>query len=89
LNGRDILSEAVTAIEERGSQYGHPSVNFERIARLMNAWLAEKLETPLTVQDVAMLGICMKMGRLLEDPAHRDSVVDIAGYANAYWEAGE
>jgi hypothetical protein len=83
-----VLDDATDAVRARGAQYGEPSVNFERIARLMNAWLAEKLETPLTTQDVAMLAICMKMGRRLHDPEHRDSVVDIAGYAHAFWEAG-
>jgi hypothetical protein len=86
-DGVRVLSEATEAVAARAGQYGPPSVNFERIANFANAWLADKLTVPLDVRDVAVLGMCMKLGRLLEDPDHFDSVVDIAGYANAYWEA--
>ncbi len=37
-------------------------------------------------RDVAMLMILLKIARLAETPNHRDSIVDIIGYAACYAE---
>lgn len=82
----NLFEEAADAVEERGLVYGHPQPNFERIAALVNVWLSErgKLRRMLDPQDVAMIGLLTKVARLMESPEHRDSVVDIMGYAHTF-----
>lgn len=79
-----ILMEAERIVNgaRRGS-YGTPENNFGRIAALWTAYLNGKPNGPLpiTPQDTALMMIGMKMARLIETPRHRDSIVDIAGYA--------
>lgn len=99
----DVSKKAETAMEEaarivsgaRRNAYGHPEDNFQRIADLWTAYLkGDKdqrfgLSPHMLPQDVAHLMILMKIARLLESPKHRDSVVDIIGYAaciEALWE---
>ena len=85
----NLFDEARQAVVDRGQVYGHPERNFDRIAALLNCWLADKLRRPLDAQDVAMVGLLMKVARLQESPKHRDSVVDIMGYAHTFWEVRE
>lgn len=85
MNGPEsILLEAERIVNgaRRGS-YGTPENNFGRIADLWTAYLNGKPGGPLpiTPQDTALMMILMKCARLLETPVHRDSIVDIAGYA--------
>lgn len=66
-------------------------MNFERIARFWQAYFRNcgvvmKMEAtgqPYTIQaaDVSPLMRLMKEARLCETPDHRDSFVDIVGYA--------
>jgi Domain of unknown function (DUF6378)/Domain of unknown function (DUF4406) len=68
----------------RADAYDHPMENFGRIVGLWNALLAEKLTAPITEEEHAMMMMLVKMARLLHTPGHRDSYVDIAGYAGTY-----
>lgn len=79
----DILAEAATVLAERGERYDGAEDNFPRIARLFNAYLVNKLgvDVRLEPQDVAVLMILLKVGRLGNDSKHLDSYIDIAGYA--------
>ncbi len=61
----------------RGSVYGHPSVDFDRVVR-MKAVIAE-CTNPLARHALEMIAV--KMARLIETPDHLDSWSDIAGYA--------
>lgn len=70
----------------RRASYGHPSVNLGRTARLMDAYL-DGIDRPLTVGDVAALMTCVKLARLHQSPDHYDSLLDIAGYMSATWDA--
>jgi hypothetical protein len=83
-----LFDEAGDAVTARGQTYGPPRSNFDRIAALLNVWLGQqgKLLRPLDAQDVAMIGVLTKVARLIETPDHRDSVVDIMGYAHTFWE---
>lgn len=76
-----ILAEYDSAVagitQNRGKNYGHPSLNFERIARLQD--VCEECKDPLIKQVLRML--CVKIARLIETPEHLDSLIDIAGYA--------
>jgi hypothetical protein len=82
-----ILKEANTIIYgDREKTYGHPSKNLKTIAKMWNAYLvacgvAIEGEGELTAKDVASLMILLKTARLANDPTHRDSMVDIAGYS--------
>jgi len=82
-----LLEEAAKVTEgPRGKDYGTPAVNLgERTADLMDAYLRHR-EGPLDGRDVCILQIMVKVARLIESPAHRDSWLDIAGYAGAGWE---
>jgi hypothetical protein len=66
----------------RRSAYGTPEMNFERIARF---WHMYFLNTNRTVKiraaDVSPMMRLMKEARLCETPDHRDSFVDLIGYA--------
>lgn len=71
---------------QRENVYGHPLDNHERIARLWNARLHEKLSESLTAEDCAACMRLVKEARLIQSPGHRDSLVDIAGYADVEYE---
>lgn len=81
----DLAREAVT---DRGLNYGKPEDNFARIATLWNSHLANRgivdikvNGSVLTPGDVAMMCALLKLARLQNDSKHRDSWVDLAGYA--------
>lgn len=61
----------------RGQRYGSPYDDFSRTARMWSALFGIEI----TPHQVAMAMICVKLSRLTESPGHRDSIVDIAGYA--------
>lgn len=82
----DLLREALEITTgARAQAYGHPSVNLERTARLMDAYL-DGLDRRLTIGDVAALMVCVKLARLHESPDHFDSLLDVAGYMSAAWD---
>ena len=72
-----VLAEAGRTIHgARHEEYGHPNVNFDRIARAWSAYLG----TELNAQDVTMMMVILKAMRGREG-YKRDTNVDIAGYA--------
>jgi hypothetical protein len=80
---RRLLAEAmkITAVD-RNKAYGNPEDNFQNIANLWNAYFgAQGTLTGITPCDVANLMILMKIARLSTNLGHRDSLLDIAGYA--------
>jgi hypothetical protein len=83
---RALLEEALRITShDRNSAYGNPEDNFQNIANYWNTYLTtmpgQGKILVLSSQDVAHLMILMKMARLNTNPSHRDSLVDIAGYA--------
>ena len=82
-----VLEDATEAVRARGEQYGHPSINFERIARLWNSYLFDRLERPIAPSEVGILCVLLKVARIQEDIDHYDSFVDGAGYFDAAWRA--
>ena len=73
-----ILEEAKAIIYgDREETYGHPDANMTIIANLWGAYLS----SPVTVNDVCVMMILLKSARLKNSPEHRDSLVDLAGYA--------
>ena len=76
----NVLEEAQRIIYgDREKTYGSPSKNLQVIAEMWNAYLGN--EVCLTAQDVCVMMILLKSARLKNTPGHRDSVVDICGYA--------
>ena len=62
---------------DRQEDYGHPIQDFTRTAAL---W-APILGCEVTAEQVALCMVQVKVSRLVNTPDHRDSIVDVAGYA--------
>ena len=75
---KTILKEAHEIIYgDREKTYGDPSKNLSLIGQLWGAYLGQDISD----YDVAYLMIMLKIARLSNTPDHRDSLVDICGYA--------
>ncbi|APZ81694.1 hypothetical protein NCPPB3778_72 [Rathayibacter phage NCPPB3778] len=73
-----ILKEAEELINgQRRDDYGDVQESFSRIATIWSAILL----TDVTPQQVALMMAGLKLARLASSPDHRDSYVDLAGYA--------
>ena len=76
----NITAEAIDKVRnDRQELYGHPKVNFERIAKFWNNYLELTPANRITVQDVAWMMILLKVAREIEHP-HRDNRIDVVGY---------
>lgn len=62
---------------ERSDSYGDPSIGFAKTAAMFNAVTGAEI---LPV-DVVIFNMVQKLERLSHTPGHRDSWLDIAGYA--------
>ena len=79
---KSVLDEAKEIIYgDREKTYGKPSKNLECIAQMWNAYLKSMGSNELEAKDVACMMVLLKTARLANDPTHRDSIVDICGYA--------
>jgi nucleoside 2-deoxyribosyltransferase len=80
-----ILEDAEAAVNgPRQRDYDHPLDNFARIAGMWS-YLFEcqqcKQPVQITEEQHALAMILVKVARLMHSPNHRDSQVDLAGYA--------
>lgn len=75
MKASDYLNEAKAIIEDRGMDYGHPSDNMQRTARLWSAYL----EMPISDDQVAMCLALVKIARSMET-AKVDNFIDGAAY---------
>ena len=74
----DILEQAAEVITgPRQEAYGSPKANFQRIADLWSTYCG----VDFSQQDVAIMMILLKVGRITEAGATEDTLVDICGYA--------
>lgn len=82
----EALREAARLIHsERNKQYGPPSENFDRIARLWSVILG----IDVSMEDVAMCMVALKMARYASRSGYQpDTWIDIAGYAGCGYEVG-
>lgn len=83
---KELLSKAIEVTEgARQQHYGSPEDNFKNIADLWQLYLSQRFENAdepeIKTTDVAIMMLLMKVARLVNDPHHDDSWLDIAGYA--------
>ncbi len=86
-----LLRDALLAVTgERRKAYGNPENNFKLIATMWAAYLNHRrhaqlattsFEVDITPGDHAVMMVLVKIARLAQTPGHRDSWLDIAGYA--------
>ena len=75
---RNILEEANEITHgERLERYGPPEENFQRISEIASAITGKEM----TAEDCVFVLMAVKLARLRTSPDHRDSIVDVAGYA--------
>ena len=75
MNAGDFLNEAKATIQDRGMDYGHPTDNMQRTARLLSAYL----EVPIMDYQVAGIMVLVKLARSMES-AKVDTYIDAAAY---------
>lgn len=83
-----ILNEASDVVNgARNATYGSPEENHGCTALMMAAYLRRRyaaegaIDIHIDAHDVCIFNILQKVSRLANTPAHHDSLVDIAGYA--------
>jgi hypothetical protein len=72
-----ILEHAADVIADRRATYGDPAASMATVAARWSVTLGH----PVTPAKVMLCMIDLKLTRLAHDPTHRDSVVDVIGYA--------
>lgn len=63
---------------DRNIDYGDPYDDYVKTAKLFSIVLGSEVKP----HQAAMMMICVKLSRLMHDPTKRDSIVDVAGYAD-------
>jgi hypothetical protein len=81
-----LLRAQATITGDRQKDYGDKLQNFSQIAMLWQGILAPQLAPTarITPELVALCMIAVKMARLSKSPDHKDSILDVAGYAGCY-----
>lgn len=82
MNGESILKHAAGVLEERSKTYGDPRESMSAIAARWSITLGH----PVMPAEVVLCMMDLKLARLRRDPAHRDSMVDLIGYATILHE---
>ncbi len=78
MNREEVLRDAEEMISAlRDEVYGDPLTNHQRIAEMWSAIL----DVDVRPEEVVLCMIAVKMSRLCRVPDHKDSWIDIAGYA--------
>lgn len=77
MSAEDLLLKASATVTARRESYGPAKPSMAAVAR---RW-SETLGQTVTPTEVVLCLIDLKLARLAHDPEHRDSIVDVAGYA--------
>ncbi len=72
-----LYDEVSSTLQSRLEDYGDSRSTHESIAAMWTVILGH----PVTARDVALCMAAMKLVRYTRTPAHRDSIVDLVGYA--------
>lgn len=73
----NILDRAAQVLDVRAETYGPATTSFAAVAARWSLTLGRTI----TPAEVVLCMIDLKLVRLAHDPAHRDSLVDVIGYA--------
>ena len=86
---RQLLLDAADTIDgDRNETYGGPEQSFAKIADFWNTYLG--WSDMITPQDVAAMLALLKIARISGSAgSHKDSWLDLAGYAACGWECVE
>jgi hypothetical protein len=76
MTGEQMLHSAARLVAERCNSYGDPVRSMAAVAARWSLTLGQ----PVTPAQVVLCLIDLKLARLAHDPAHWDSLRDIAGY---------
>jgi uncharacterized protein DUF6378 len=80
-----ILEEAARLVSgPRAKAYGKMLDGYDRAAVMFNAILGCPGENIVGARHIPLFMIAIKLSRLVASPEHRDSIVDIAGWAECY-----
>ena len=84
MSKEDVLNKAMEIVNVREKMYGKSYDNFQKAADLINAVLKDKLKDEhfISSTDVIFIMLQIKIARLINDPTHTDSQIDVAGYAS-------
>ena len=77
MSGEAMLLDAARIVAERRAAYGNPATSMAAIAARWSVTLGR----PVSPATVVLCLIDLKLARLAHDPAHPDSITDLAGYA--------
>jgi Domain of unknown function (DUF6378) len=77
MTGEEMLHSAARLVADRRESYGDPAVLIAAIATRWSITLGQSV----TAGQVVLCMIDLKLARLAHDPAHLDSIRDVAGYA--------
>lgn len=72
-----FLANLARVLAERRAAYGPAEIAMEAIAARWSVTLGR----PISPAQVVLCLIDLKLARLARNPAHGDSIVDVAGYA--------
>lgn len=72
----EILTSAVTILKDRALQYGPEEACFDRISSLASIILNKEISP----YDVAIIQVCVKLGRLQEARTLKDNYIDTVNY---------
>jgi hypothetical protein len=67
---------------DRNRDYGDPTANFTETARIASDLLGLRVEP----REAVLFMIAVKLGRLLRNPHHADSIVDLVAYCAIFAE---
>lgn len=85
MNAAILLDEAEGVLVQRQNAYGDPA---DSMAAIAARW-SLTLQQPITPAQVVLCLIDLKLARLAHDPKHRDSAIDVIGYAALLPEAAQ
>lgn len=77
MKGEAMLRRAAGVVGQRRRAYGDPAASMAAVAARWSLTLGQ----PVTPAQVVLCLIDLKLARLGHDPAHADSILDVAGYA--------
>jgi hypothetical protein len=77
MTGDELRRRAAAVVRDRRRRHGDPAELFGRVAV---RW-SQVLGAQVTPAQVVLCLIDLKLARLVGDPQHLDSLVDVAGYS--------